>query len=120
MIEPITDDRLAEIRADLHATVAIDSSLFMTSTEDILSLLARLDKAEEALRPFAKMAEAYFHRYETTPGVFREAHGEDRDDKPVYGINGAQMTTGDLRAARKHLDSSRGQLADATPNPHVP
>lgn len=79
-------------------------------------MLAAADEIEQlkaALRPFASLADAYFYRYETRPGEFRESHENDPDDRAVYGINRVEITTGDFRRARKVLENRKAGLADA-------
>jgi hypothetical protein len=70
---------------------------------------AKLAKAVEALEPFAALANSYFYRYETQPGVFRECHQDDPDDRPVYGIDGVIINVGDLRRARSASAAARGE-----------
>lgn len=95
----------------------------MASTEVLYPVLpddaadARVVELESALQPFVRLAEAYFYRYETRPGEWRESHENDPDDRAVYGINRVEITTGDFRRARKALEDRSSGLADATPNP---
>lgn len=77
--------------------------------EEIERLKRERDAALEALRPFGALADSYFHRYETRPGVFRESHQDDPDDRAVYGINRVEITTGHFRRARSVLASRKSE-----------
>lgn len=76
-------------------------------------LAALVAEMREALEPFGRMADAYFHRYETRPGEFREAHQDKPNDVTVYGFNDASLTVGHLRRARALLDDRERLVADA-------
>lgn len=93
---------------DLQIKLALAGPLYSAR-----QLQPKLDEAYAALEPFARLAESYFYRYETRPGEWRESHENDPDDRAVYGINRAEITTGDLRHARKVLENRSSGLADA-------
>lgn len=101
---------LVALVEDLQIKLALAGPLYSAR-----QLQPKLDEAYEALEPFGRLAEAYFYRYETRPGEWRELHENDPDEWAVYGINYVQITTGDFRRARKALENRKTSLADANP-----
>lgn len=93
-----------EFMAHLPDEVLLCTSKLVADKAKAEALVA---EAVRVCEPLGALANAYFHRYETRPGAFREAHQDDPDGKEVYGINNTYLLTGHLRAARAFIEKAK-------------
>ncbi|WP_089177306.1 hypothetical protein [Bosea sp. AS-1] len=103
LFAPILAEKEREIEASIEshdAWATIWNDKLEAAEARALAAEAALENALDALKPFSALADSYFYRYETRPGVFRESHEDDHDERAVYGINRVEITTGHLRRAR--------------------
>ncbi len=86
------------LQADIRKIEQLRDDIVLTATEhdktidELAAARERIKVLEDALKPFVKLLQPHNDR-------------KDRDNKTeIFGINGAYITLGDLRFARKALE----------------